>query len=224
MELVDKEMVVSVGAASGKKYSASIRLWHWLNAIVITGSLLTVLVNSTVLKPWSNADMIVGKLQENGINISQDQARPVAFALADKVWDIHVYFGYTLAALFLFRIILEFFELADKKLIRKIRTARAAYLSVRGDRFASRNEMLIKTVYAVFYILLAVMVITGLSLAFRDKIPALKSLHFIRDIHEFTMYLILGFIIIHLAGVFLGERKGHKGVVSDMINGGEVKS
>jgi Ni,Fe-hydrogenase I cytochrome b subunit len=35
------------------------------------------------------------------------------------------------------------------------------------------------------------------------------------------MYLILAFIVVHLAGVFLAEiRKDSKGIVSDMINGG----
>jgi len=30
----------------------------------------------------------------------------------------------------------------------------------------------------------------------------------------------LAFIIVHLAGVFLAERKNSRGIVSDMINGG----
>jgi len=35
------------------------------------------------------------------------------------------------------------------------------------------------------------------------------------------MYLILGFIVLHLVGIFLAERKKEgKGIVSDMINGG----
>lgn len=212
---------VSTDTVRTKKYSASIRLWHWASAVVITGSLLTVLINSTVLKPWSNAGLIADKLKEKGVNVTDEQTRSVAFALSDKVWAIHIYLGYTLAALLLFRLVLEFFQLADQKLIRKIKTARRSFLLRQENRAAARNEMLIKTLYAVFYVLLMVMVITGLSLAFEDDIPALHSMHFIRDIHEFTMYLIIGFIIIHLAGVFFGERKKHKGIVSDMINGGE---
>jgi cytochrome b len=35
------------------------------------------------------------------------------------------------------------------------------------------------------------------------------------------MYLILAFIAVHLAGVYLAERKDGKGIVSDMINGGK---
>jgi Ni,Fe-hydrogenase I cytochrome b subunit len=221
MEIVQIAVPASTDTVHTKKYSASIRLWHWATAIVITGSLLTVLINSTLLKPWSNAGLIADKLKEKGVNVTDDQSRSVAFALSDKVWVIHTYLGYTLAALFLFRIILEFFQLADQKLIRKIKNARSSFLLRQENRLAARNEMLIKTLYAIFYVLLMVMVVTGVCLAFEDDIPALHSMHFIRDIHEFTMYLILGFIVIHLAGVFLGERKKHKGIVSDMINGGE---
>ncbi|MGZ3751918.1 MAG: cytochrome b/b6 domain-containing protein, partial [Mucilaginibacter sp.] len=192
MELQETAVVVSMDSARTKKYSSSIRLWHWLNALIITGSLLTVLVNSTVLKPWSNAGLIADKLKEKGINVTDEQTRPVAFALTDKVWEIHTYLGYALIAVFLFRLILEFFELTDQKLIRKIKAAKKAFQLRQENRVASRNEMLIKTSYALFYVLLMVMAVTGLSLAFEDNLPVLKSMHFLREIHEFTMYLILG--------------------------------
>jgi Ni/Fe-hydrogenase 1 B-type cytochrome subunit len=220
MELQQTAAIISVDATRTKKYSSSIRLWHWSNALIITGSLLTVLVNSTVLKPWVNAGLIVDKLKEKGINVTDEQTRSVAFALSDKVWAIHTYLGYTLVALFLFRILIELLGLADKTLIHKISVAKRSFLSTKENRIASRNEMLIKTSYALFYVLLMVMVVTGLALAFRDNIPALRSMHFIKEIHGFTMYLILAFIVIHLAGVFIGEKRRHKGIVSDMINGG----
>ncbi|HWD86842.1 MAG TPA: cytochrome b/b6 domain-containing protein [Mucilaginibacter sp.] len=204
-----------------KKYSSSIRLWHWLNALVVSGSLLTVLVNSTVLKPWTSAGLIADKLKEKGVNVSDDQTRSAAFALADRVWAIHTYFGYALIGLFLFRIILESFELTDRKLMRKIESARQAFRRRRENR-AARNTMLIQTLYVMFYVFLLIMAVTGLCLAFEDDIPALHQMHFIREIHQFTMYLILGFIVIHLAGVFFGERKKDKGIVSDMINGGKA--
>jgi Ni/Fe-hydrogenase 1 B-type cytochrome subunit len=222
MELVATAPVAEVEATRTRKYSLSIRLWHWLNAIVITGSLLTVLINSTVMKAWTNVSLITDKLKEKGVEISKDQARSVAFALSDKVWAVHTYLGYALTGLFLFRIILEFFELTDQKLIRKIKAAKQSFLSRQEDRVSSRNEMLIKTLYAVFYILLTVMVVTGLCLAFKDSIPALRKMHFIKEIHGFTMYLIIGFIILHIAGIVIGERKRHKGIVSDMINGGQI--
>jgi Ni/Fe-hydrogenase 1 B-type cytochrome subunit len=110
-----------------KKYSSSIRLWHWLNAIVVTGSLLTVLLNSTLLKTKKNAVAIKTNLAQSGVTVTDAQARSVAHELNDKVWMIHTYFGYTLAALLLFRLLLEFFELADQKFIRKLKSAYHQY-------------------------------------------------------------------------------------------------
>ena len=222
MEVVATAPVAEVETTRIKKYSSGIRLWHWLNAIIITGSLLTVFINSTVMKAWTNASLIADKLKEKGVEVSEDQARSVAFALSDKVWAVHTYLGYALTGLFLFRIMLEFFELTDQKLIRKIKSARLLFLSLQEDRTSSRNEMLIKTLYAFFYVLLMVMVATGLCLAFRESIPVLRKMHFIKEIHGFTMYLIIGFIIVHIAGVVTGEKRRHKGIVSDMINGGQM--
>jgi len=203
-----------------KKNSASLRLWHWLNTLVITGSLLTVLLNSTVLKSRNNATLIQSQLTKAGAMVTNDQARSAAHAISDKIWTVHIYFGYTLAALLLFRLILEFFQLADQKLTRKIKSAYRQYFILKKQREMARHEFWVKTLYAVFYLMLLVMVLTGLSLAFEDDVPLLKSMHWIREVHSFTMYLILAFIAVHLAGVFLAERKDSPGIVSDMVNGG----
>jgi len=204
-----------------KKNSASLRLWHWLNTLVITGSLLTVLLNSTVLKSRNNATLIQSQLNQAGATVTNDQARSAAHAISDKIWTVHIYFGYTLAALLLFRLILEFFQLADQKLMRKIKDAYNHYFVLKKQRETARHEFWVKTLYAIFYLMLLVMVLTGLCLAFEDDVPLLKSMHWIREIHSFTMYLILAFITVHLAGVFLAERKDSPGIVSDMINGGK---
>jgi len=203
-----------------KKYSSGIRLWHWLNAIVISGSLITVLLNSTLFKTRANAGFIQSQLKSAGASVTTDQARAAAHAISDKIWDIHVYFGYTLAALLLLRIITEFFQLADQKLIRKIKTAYHQYFVIKKERELSKHEFWVKTLYAIFYLMLLTMVVTGLCLAFEDDVPWLKSIHPIRQVHSFTMYLIIAFIVVHLAGVFLAERKDSRGIISDMVNGG----
>jgi Ni,Fe-hydrogenase I cytochrome b subunit len=203
-----------------KKYSSSIRLWHWLNAIVIAGSLLTVLLNSTLLKTKKNAVAIKTNLAQSGVTVTDAQARSVAHELSDKVWMIHTYFGYTLASLLLFRLLLEFFELADQKFIRKLKSTYHQYKTTKKQRELARHDFWVKTIYAVFYLMLITMAITGLCLAFEDDVPLLKSIHAFRQIHAFTMYLIIAFIVVHIVGVLLAERKDRRGIVSDMINGG----
>ena len=204
-----------------KKHSPSIRLWHWLNAIVITGSLLTVLLNSTLLKTKKNAVTIKANLAHSGVTVTDNQARSVAHELSNKVWMIHTYFGYTLAALLLFRLLLEFFQLADQRFIRKLKSAYHQYQTTKKHRELVKHEFWVKTIYAVFYLMLITMALTGLCLAFEDDVPLLKSIHAFRQIHAFTMYLILAFIVVHIVGVLLAERKDSRGIVSDMINGGK---
>lgn len=214
----------NLAGSPAKPYSRPLRLWHWLNVVVISGSLITVGINSTITNGKPTANLIQSELQKAGANVSADQARSVSHALSDKVWDIHVYFGYALATLLLFRLILEFFQMADQKFLRKIKTSYFRFKTVKAAREASLHELTVKTIYSLFYVLLIIMVITGLFLAFEDALAAYKSIrHIVKDVHGFCMYLVLAFIVVHLAGVFLAERKKESaGIVSDMINGGKI--
>jgi Ni/Fe-hydrogenase 1 B-type cytochrome subunit len=203
-----------------KKYSASLRLWHWANTIVISGSLITVLINATITDDHQTSALLKDELQKSGVSATNDQVRSAAHALSDSVWDVHKYFGYVLAGLLLFRLLLELFQLADQKFIRKLKSTYAQF-SARKKSSEARHEFAVKSIYATFYILLIAQVITGLFLAFEDAMAPFKSIrHTVKDVHGFIMYLILAFIVVHLAGVFLAERKDSKGIVSDMINGG----
>jgi len=217
LENVDPEI-----AGENKKNSKSIRLWHWANLIAISGSLITVLINSTITNGYKTGTLIQDELQKAGAQITKDQARSVAHALSDKVWDIHVYFGYGLAALFLFRIMLEFFQIADQKFIRGIKKAYIQYKTIKLERQAAIHDLGVKITYSVFYILLLIMVTTGLFLAFEDAMAPFKAIrHSVKDFHGFCMYLIIAFILAHVIGVFIAEHnKKSKGLVSDMINGG----
>jgi Ni/Fe-hydrogenase 1 B-type cytochrome subunit len=205
--------------SANKKYSSSLRFWHWGNAIVITGSLLTVLVNSTVLAGWPTRAFVIDNLKKSGTTLTEDQVRSLDGGLRDRVWDIHVYFGYFLAALLLFRLIYELFA-KDKTLARQIKAAYGQYKDGQ-NRLIARHELVVKSLYATFYLLLIIMAVSGLCLAFDDDVPALHAMHWIKEVHGFCMYLVLIFIGIHLAGVFLAERKDSRGIVSDMINGGD---
>jgi Ni/Fe-hydrogenase 1 B-type cytochrome subunit len=205
-----------------KKNSAALRFWHWAEVIVISGSLITVLINSTITNQRKISSMVQTELKDGGATVTQDQASSVAHALGDSVWDVHIYFGYCLAALFLFRLILEFFQLADQKFIRRMKIAYKQFKTTKENRQAALHELTVKIIYTVFYGLLLIMVLTGLFLAFEDAMAPFKSIrHSVRSFHGFCMYLILAFIVVHLVGVFLAERRRDgAGIVSDMINGG----
>lgn len=203
-----------------RRYSSALRLWHWLNAIVITGLLITVLINATL----NDRRDAVAAYQQNPRNISLDaaQIQSVIHQQEDRVWDIHIYFGYALASLLVFRIILEFFQVADQKFIRILKAAKNHYLETKEHRFKAQKKYGVKLVYVVFYLLLVVMVSTGLTLVFKRDLGIPKNIsHQIKEVHGFCMYLILAFVSAHLLGVFLAERNEEKGITSDMINGGD---
>jgi len=208
-------------ASIHRVYSAPLRFWHWANTIVISGSLITVLINSTITDRRTVSNMIKTQLKAEGAIITDEQSGSVAHALGDSVWSIHTWFGYVLVSLLLFRLILELFQLTDQKFIRRIKELYRQFHSTRKERELIKHELIVKAIYATFYIVLIVMALTGLFLAFEDLLAPFKSVrHSVKEVHGFCMYLIIAFILVHLAGVFLAERKEDKGIVSDMINGG----
>lgn len=204
-----------------KRYSAGLRFWHWSNTIVITGSLLTVLLNSTLLDPRSNAEFVLSELQHAGAVVSAKQAGSVSHGLEEKVWELHIYFGYFLAALFLFRIVLEIVQRRDHKFLAGLKRAWNQFSFAANDNKPARHELTVKVLYLVFYLALTILTLTGLTLVFRNELGIPRDIgHSIKEVHGFCMYVVLGFIALHIAGVLLAERKDSKGIVSDMLNGG----
>lgn len=206
-----------------KKHSGSVRLWHWLNLLIITGSLLTVLLNSTLFDVKDNASYVQQQLQESGVSVTTGQAKNVAHGLEDKVWAIHIYFGYALAALFLFRLIAESFQPGRQRFFARLKEAWQIYRKHVKKSTSALHDLTVKSLYLFFYLLLAIMIVTGLSMAFDHELGISNATsHNIKEFHGFCMYLMLIFIAVHIIGVVLAERKESKGIVSDMINGGKV--
>jgi len=205
-----------------KKYSSLLRLWHWANVIIISGSLLTVLLNSTLLNRNYNAGLPNKPLHTAKLDITPVQSKFVVHALSERIWAVHTYFGFGLAALVLFRLILEFFQQADQRFLPKFKSAYAQYKVLKKKGKLANHELAVKLIYLMFYLLIITMAVTGLTMAFSHYLGVSNSMrHKIQEVHGFGMYLILAFIAVHLAGVFLAERKDSTGIVSDMINGGK---
>ncbi len=204
-----------------KKYTMHLRFWHWINVIVISGSLFTVFLNSTLLDKKANAKFISEQLEPAGASLTAQQAKVVAHGLEDKVWDWHVYVGYALIALLVYRLIAEFSQNSSQKLSQKIKKAFLLY-RVQKDK-SSAKELLVKFSYVFFYAMLAFMAISGLSIKFHEQLSISDTVaHSVKEMHELVMYLILSFIVIHIVGVVIAEKSNQPGIVSDMINGGNA--
>jgi Ni/Fe-hydrogenase 1 B-type cytochrome subunit len=217
--VLNTDLNADVSLSFNEKHSLAIRIWHWTFFVVLTASLIMVLLASTVFRTRNTSNLVQGSLQEKGLVASKDQARAVAHAFSDKLWDLHTYIGYILCALLLSRIVIEITQPGEEKLGKKIKKAMAFRLISSDRKEAQQHYLFVKWGYIVFYGLILIMALTGLGLAFED-LPFLKDLHgTIKQIHSFVQYLIYGYILLHVVGVVREDLGRHPGLVSGMIHG-----
>jgi cytochrome b561 len=197
--------------------SPGIRLWHWLDALVIAALLLTVLLRDTLLSPRANAALLRDKLAGAGAEVSFDQARAAARTLVDRLWVWHVDLGYALAALAVLRVAVMVLDGRGAKAGAGAGAEGAASAEAR----ASLHYRLVKAFHRSFYVALAVMVVTGLALAWKDALGLGRSVAGpVHEVHESLMWYVIGFVVLHVAGVVRAEHREDAGLVSGMIHGG----
>jgi len=185
------------------KWRIDFRIWHWLHAFVILGLLATVFLRKTFLSWRTNSEILTDKLFDMDIDVTLDQAKILAKSIRAPMWDWHIYLGYALAALLIYRVILFFTHKKEKEEL-------------------SLHKKMVKLSYIGIYAILAFMTISGFAILFyKDLGLARTTAHDIKVIHEFSYNLIMIFIVLHLGGIFVAENRDEKGIISDMINGGK---
>ena len=204
-----------------KKYSLALRLWHWLTAIVIFCLLLTVFFRNVFFSSFYNAGIIRSELQNSKIVISEELAVKIAKSIRQPFWEWHYYFGFTLGVLALFRAGIFFFQTknSSNSLKKDWQLSSLNYL-IQGN---AGYYPIVRRVYALYYFIVMIIILTGLSLYFKNELHFSKKISgVIKTVHESAMWGIIIFIVIHIAGVLWEEKKyKDKGVVSAMINGGK---
>jgi cytochrome b561 len=206
-------------AGFNEKHSLGIRIWHWSFFILLMGSMTTVLLASTVFRTRNNTSLVQQQLKQKGLAVNTDQARAVSHAFSDKVWELHTWIGYFVAAFLLGRFILEAFQPSDELLRTKILRAKEfpplAPEAVREKQHYTQ----VKWSYILFYFLMVIMAMTGLGMAF-ENVPFLQPLHgALKQVHSFTQYGIYAFAFFHLMGVIIADAGRYPGLVSGMIHG-----
>jgi len=185
------------------KYSATFKLWHWLNAFVVLGLLGTVFLRKTFLSWRTNSEILMSKLSEFGTEVTAEQAKILAKAIRAGMWEWHIILGYALVFLILFRIYLHFNN------------------SINKDSFSSLSlhKKAVQILYYIFYATLLFMAVSGVALAFHNELSLSKEFtHDIKEIHEVVFNFILFFAVVHIGGVVVGELTNEKGLISDMIS------
>lgn len=184
-------------------YSPPLRIWHWLNAVAVTGLLGTFFLRKTFLSWRDNSAIIVEKLSSLGVEVTAEQAKLVAKAIRAPMWEWHIFFGVMLALLLLFRIWIFWQE------------AGFGY-----DEDESLHMRLVHWGYRVFYLILIFMTASGLILNWHEFLGMSKELtHSIKEIHEYVAWAVVVFVPLHIAGVFIADNDDQKGITSRMISG-----
>ncbi|MBD3788849.1 MAG: cytochrome b/b6 domain-containing protein [Campylobacterales bacterium] len=192
-----------------KKWRADFRLWHWINAFIILGVLGTVFLRKTFLSVKTNSEVVMDKLSGIDINVTASQAKMVVRAIRAPMWEWHIWLGYALAALVVWRIALFFTQSGKQK-----------YTTLKEQ---TMHHKLVTVLYVLFYAALTFMAVSGLMLEFHKALGISHSLtEWLEGKHALIYNLILYFVPIHILGVIMAEQKEEKGIISDMINGGKA--
>ena len=202
--------------APTKDYRGLLRLWHWANTLLISLQLMTILFQKVIVKSRS----AVTELQSSGKNVSVPQARELAHIISDRIWAWHIYFGWTLVALWVLRLGLQLTGPSELRFsARLLEVLRRYRLAPPADKGKAGKILFAKTTYALFYLFITIMVATGLILIYED-VSWLKGVHHLaEETHNVTMFLIIGFIVLHVVGVVWAENKQDHGLISRMVGG-----
>lgn len=184
-----------------RNYSRTYRILHWAIALTMLGLLTTIFLRLGWMEKNHIADIMDPYLREQGVELSRDQLILLAKKIRKPMWDWHIYLGYALTGLYVIRMLVPFFG--------------EMRLSNPFSKALSQRVRFQFGVYLVFYVLVAASLTTGLLIEFGPK--AFKKP--MEEVHELSLYYLLGFIFIHFAGIFWAEFTHDKGIVSRIFSG-----
>jgi cytochrome b561 len=190
------------GNMENKDYTAIYRIMHWAMAICVFLILITIFLRLTWLNKNHLADIIQNYLATTDKSLSQDQLIVLAKQIRKPMWDWHIYLGYALTVLYSIRMLLPVFS---------------GHLKLQNP---FGKQLTLKTkfqywVYLVFYMFVAISLITGLVIELGPK--SIKNS--MEEIHVLSIYYLVAYIIIHLGGVFWSELTTEQGIISKIISG-----
>ncbi|SDY52023.1 cytochrome b/b6 domain-containing protein [Hymenobacter psychrophilus] len=216
MAAVQPVSTISTTHSGPRHNSLGLRIWHWANSGLVLFQLMTILFLFVIVKVKTLAPEFSQVLAEKGVNLPAQELRGLTRIVAHRIWDWHIWAGITIACLLAFRVLVSFRQRGGQRTAAKLAAIKAR--EARGEAGATKARW-VRYSYRAFYVILAIMVSTGLILVFEDYFPSIE--HLMKEIHEYTMYAVIAFVVAHIVGVFRAEVTEEPGVVSAMINGGE---
>ncbi len=185
------------------------RIWHWTMALSVIGLLGTVALRKTFLSWRDNSALIQSKLAETGTEITAETAKMIAKAIRAPMWEWHYIFALFLAISITIRI----YMLLSKRAVFPLFVLIQAPMAEKPQR----------AVYLFLCMAIMVMTVSGGVLYFYEPLGFTKEgVHWVKELHEYVMYAVLGLVVLHLGGVFRHEFTTKEGIVSKMIHGDEI--
>ncbi|GAA4497197.1 hypothetical protein GCM10023172_11770 [Hymenobacter ginsengisoli] len=212
--------------AATHDYSVAMRIWHWANAALVSGQLLTILFQKVIVNAKQAVPEFQQAISKGGSTLTDQQGRAVAHVISERIWQWHIWMGVTLAAFWLFWTVMQALDPAGRRFgARLLAAARRYKLAAPAEHADARHALLAKLTYAAFYLFITIMVVTGLALIFADDVPFLHRIeHTAEEIHNVTMYLIIGYIVLHVVGVVWADNHDDHGLVSRMVSGEDPRT
>ena len=210
--------------APTKDYRAPLRFWHWGNSLLVSAQLITILFQRVIVNSRSAVPEFQQAMSKQNVVLTVQQGRAFAHIISERIWDWHIYFGWVLGALWLLRVVLELRGPSDLRYsARLLEVARRYRLAPAAGKGETGKILFAQTTYALFYLFLTIMVVTGLILIYADDVALLRGIkHTAEETHNVTMYLIIAFFVVHVMGVVWSEMTKDHGLISRMV-GGEAK-
>jgi len=207
-------------------YTAPLRVWHWGNSLLVSGQLLTILFQRVIVNARSAVPEFRETLGRENITLTEKQARSLTHIISERIWEWHIYLGLALAAFWLLRVVLEVRGPSELRFsARLLAVARRYRLAPADDKSDAASALFTRSTYALFYLFLTVMVLTGLVLTYHNEVAFFDQIeHTAAEIHNVTMYLIIAFFVVHVVGVVWAEVTKDHGLISRMVGGANRKS
>ncbi|AZB22651.1 cytochrome b/b6 domain-containing protein [Kaistella haifensis] len=186
-----------------KKFTTLHRIIHWLIAFAMLVLFSTGFLRMYWMSKKTITTAISAELSKNNVQLPQESVVGIAKSIINPMFDWHINFAYVLVFAYILRII---------------------YLLAKGVRYpnpfsksSTGKEKLQGTVYSIFYILLAVQIVTGFALMW--QLASEQALERAEKIHKFAVYWMPVFVLLHFAGITVAELTNKKGITSKMIGG-----
>lgn len=185
---------------STEKNSLTHRLIHWVLALAMSVLFLTGFLRMVWMSKKAIASAVNGATSE--VALTKEQLSSIVKEIREPMWEWHEMFAYVAIAAFSARILYMLFK-------------GVCFPNPFSSQFNVRERMQ-GSLYILFYLFVAVNVVTGLCLSF-DIGGSAKDV--MEDIHKLAIFWFPAFIVMHFVGIFLAELGKEKGVASRMIGG-----